>query len=106
MVNYIYIEELLSDTDIKILHAENGKEAVEMFKKQPVDIILMDLKMPELDGFGATSEIRNINKSVPVIAQTAFSYKREDCINSGFTDYIAKPFDDEQLINKIMQHIK
>ncbi len=103
--NFIYIEELLSETDLKLIHAINGNEAVEIFKNGKIDIILMDLKMPVMDGFEATKEIRKFNKQVPIIAQTAFSYKREDCINSGFTDYITKPFNDEQLIKMITQYV-
>ena len=103
--NFDYIEELLSETNIKIVRAINGQKAVEICKSQNVDIILMDIKMPIMNGFEATNEIRKFSKTVPIIAQTAYSYKREDCINSGFTDYIAKPFNDEQLIKIIKQYI-
>jgi len=102
-LNYLYIEELLLETGINILHASNGQQAVEMCKSKPVDVIIMDLKMPVLSGYEATAEIRKFNKTVPIIAQTAFAFKREDCLNSGFSDYIAKPFSDKQLIN-IIQH--
>jgi len=102
--NFQYIEELLLETKIKIIHAINGHKAVEICKNQNINIILMDLKMPIMDGFEATTEIRKFNKTVPIIAQTAYSYKREDCINSGFTDYIAKPFNDEELIKMITQY--
>lgn len=103
--NFRYIEELLFDTKIKIFHAKNGKEAIEVFINHKIDLILMDIKMPIMDGFEATREIRKINKTVPIIAQTAFSYKREECINSGFTDYITKPFKTNQLIQIITKNL-
>jgi len=103
--NFQYIEELLSETKIKIIHAINGHKAVEICQNQNIDIILMDIKMPIMDGFEATKEIRKFHKTVPIIAQTAYSYKREDCINSGFTDYISKPFNQDQLIKTITQYV-
>jgi len=65
----------------------------------------MDLKMPFMDGFEATSEIRKFNKTVPIIAQTALSNNEEDCLNSDFTAYITKPYSDSDLISLIKQHI-
>jgi len=103
--NFQYIEEILSGTGVVIIRAENGLRAVEIFKSQKVDLILMDIKMPLMDGFEATSEIRKINSKIPIIAQTAFSYKREECIKHGFVDYIAKPFNETSLIKIIEQHI-
>jgi len=100
--NFLYIEELLAETGINIIHALNGLQALEAFRNQSIDIILMDLKMPVMGGFESTKEIRKTNKVIPIIAQTAFSYKREDCANAGFTDYIAKPFNQDELI-KILQ---
>ena len=103
--NFEYINELLSETNINVIHAINGQKAIEIFKTEKIDIILMDLKMPIMDGFEATKNIRKFNNQVPIIAQTAYSYKREDCINAGFTDYITKPFNDEQLIKMITQYV-
>jgi len=104
-LNFEYISELLSETKINIIHAENGLKAVEFCKNRNIDIILMDLKMPFMDGFEATSEIRKFNKTVPIIAQTALSNNEEDCLNSDFTAYISKPFSDSDLISLIKQHI-
>jgi len=105
LLNYIYVEELLSTTKISILHAHNGLEAVEMFKESTIDIILMDLKMPKLDGFGALNEIRKINPNIPIIAQTAYSYRRQECISAGFTDYISKPYKEEGLLKILSQYL-
>jgi len=103
--NYKYILALLSEMKLKTLHANNGLEAVEICKQQNIDIVLMDIKMPIMDGFAATNEIRKFNQSLPIIAQTAFSYKHEDCLNAGFTDYITKPFNKMQLTKVISQFV-
>ena len=102
--NFTYIEELLEETNIKILRAFNGLEAVKMFNNS-VDIILMDLKMPQMSGFEAATEIRKINNSIPIIAQTAFYYEKEDCMNALFTDYITKPFTNVQLFAVLQKYI-
>jgi CheY-like chemotaxis protein len=103
--NFILISSMLEETEIQITHAENGKIATELCLKNKFDIILMDLKMPVMDGFEATTEIRKNNKDVIIIAQTAYAYKRELCIAASFTDYISKPFNEEQLISLLSQYI-
>jgi CheY-like chemotaxis protein len=102
----LFISALLEDTEIQLTHAENGKIAVELCSNEHFDIILMDIKMPLMDGFEATTKIRKFNKDIVIIAQTAYAYKREECIAGGFTDYISKPFDEDQLINMLGQYIK
>ena len=104
-LNRMLIDEFLSGSDLVKYYAKNGKEAVEIFQKKKVDIILMDLKMPVMDGFEATREIKKLNKMVPIIAQTAYSYKREDCLNAGFDDYISKPFEESFLINLLQKYL-
>ncbi len=103
--NYLYIEEILEPTKIQILHAINGQEAINLFKTNKIDLVLMDLKMPILDGFQAAQQIRIEHKEIPIIAQTAFSFKREKCLNSGFSDYITKPFAEEQLLNLLARYL-
>jgi len=103
--NFLYIEEILSDSGLTLLRAQNGKEAIDICKNSTIDIVLMDLKMPIIDGFEAVKQIREFDMEIPIIAQTAFSFKRELCIISGFTDYIAKPFSDDQLLNILKLYI-
>lgn len=103
--NFMYVEQILEDSEIKIIHAPNGASAVELFTKNDVDVILMDIKMPKMDGFEATKIIRSTNISVPIIAQTAFSYKREECLEAGFTDYLTKPYTPEDLTNMLMKYL-
>jgi len=104
-LNFQYIEAQLTDKKLEIVHAPNGKLAVEICKNRKIDLILMDIKMPVLDGIEATKEIRKFDKKIPIIAQTAFSFKRETCFEVGFTDYLSKPFFEEQLSKILIQYI-
>ena len=100
------INKLLADTGIQITNAFNGKEAVEFSANEKFDIILMNIKMPVMDGFEATKEIRKFNRDVPVIAETNWGGIRERCLENGFDDYIRKPFGREAIIEIIKKHIK
>ncbi len=86
----------------KIIEAQNGQEAIEILRSgKTVDIILMDLQMPIMNGFETTEHIRNILKlNVPIIALTANAFKSEleQCIKTGMNDYVTKPFEEERLI--------
>ena len=84
--------------------AENGKQAIEQLNKDPnVDAVLMDVMMPEMDGYETTGAIRAMDefKALPIIALTAKAMKgdREKCIAAGASDYITKPVDTEQLLS-------
>jgi len=100
--NYLYIKELLSVTGIQLLRARDGLEALEIFEAHPeIDLVLMDILMPGLDGYEATSKIRELKAHIPVIAQTAFTFEGEikDGLYAGcFNDYIMKPFTRDMLI--------
>jgi len=94
MFNYSYIEEILSHTRVNILHAWDGREAVEFVRRHPeISLVLMDIKMPEMDGYTATRLIKKMRPQLPVIAQTAYalSENRENTIQAGFDHYISKP---------------
>ncbi len=102
--NFMYIKEILDKAGFKTRRASNGKEAVEIFQKEKnIDLVLMDLKMPVLNGYEATKQIREIRPDVPIIAQTAFALdeSREKAIEEGFNDYISKPFQKEQLLKLV-----
>ncbi len=119
--NVLLVEDNFSNQQIIILYlknkikkidvAFNGKEALDKFGKAKYDLILMDIQMPIMDGFKATHKIREIEKSTsthtPIIAVTAnaFPEDKEKCFASGMDDYISKPFQPEDLIRKIKQHL-
>jgi len=110
-VNYLYLETLLEEIGVnsKILHAKNGKEAVDMCKDNlDIDIILMDLKMPIKNGFHATKQIKEFLPNIPIVAQTAYSTKEEkqQALSVGFNDFISKPISEEifnRIINKYLK---
>ena len=84
--------------------ASNGLEAVSLFENNNFDLVLMDLEMPEMDGYGALHAIRGINATIPAIAFTAavFDNMKESLINSGFDDFIQKPFRPQDLQAKLV----
>ena len=107
--NFLYLKSLFSKYNYQILHALNGAEALKLFNKnKTIDLILMDLKMPVMDGLKTTREIRKIDKNIPIIALTAFAMEddREKAIEAGCNDYISKPVSNEKLIEIIHKNIK
>jgi len=109
LVNFKYIERILLPTKIKIIHASDGEQAVQLFTKhQDVSIILMDIRMPEMSGIEATKQIRNIKRTVPIIAFTAFALTNDevDAINYGCNDYISKPSKPQFILQKLAEFIK
>jgi len=107
LTNHQYVEIILKDIVKRIDHAMNGKEAVELASKNCYDLILMDLKMPIMDGFLATQKIKQQFPDLPIIAQTAYikSEDKERALESGCDDFIGKPFNKADLlkiINKLI----
>lgn len=99
--NYTLIKAILKDYNL--LHAWNGQEATELYRKYHPDMILMDLKMPIMDGYQATAEIRKDNTIIPIIAVTAFAFAEDEqrVGQSGFNGYVAKPIKPNDLKKKI-----
>lgn len=97
--NFLYIEEILSYLEMQIIHAKNGREAVEICKMNPnISLVLMDIKMPLMDGFTATKKIREFRPLLPIIAQTAYALEYEiEKYKSVFNDYITKPIEEQNL---------
>jgi len=99
--------ESLENIDGGILYAKNGLEAVEICRNNPdIDLILMDLKMPIMDGYESTRQIRQFNKKSFIIAQTAFALAgdREKAIEAGCNEYISKPIMQNKLLSLINEH--
>jgi PAS domain S-box-containing protein len=102
-----YLNIILRKKNFKVLHAMDGAEAVTLFKSnKTVDMVLMDMKMPVMDGFTATGLIRKMNPNVPIIAITAYTMSgdRERTIKAGCTDYLAKPIRREALENIVAMY--
>ncbi len=102
--NIFALTSVLEQYKMNVLYAENGREGIDLLRATPgIDIVLMDVMMPELDGYEATREIRATPEfaRLPIIALTAKAMKgdRELCIEAGASDYITKPVDNEQLIS-------
>lgn len=106
--NYSYLKTLLKKVGASSEWARDGNEAVEMCDSNDYDLILMDLKMPVMDGFEATKLIRNKNKDVCIIAQSAYTQSEEKgrAIEAGCNDYIVKPIKIDEFYNIINQAIK
>lgn len=90
--NFLLLETLLGKT-YHLQHAYNGREAIEFFQKETPDLILMDIKMPEIDGLEATRLIRKQSSTIPIIALTAFAYEsdKENALKAGCNDFLVKP---------------
>ena len=103
-ISFLFISELIDNENITLLRAFNGNEAIEMIRKhEGIDIVFMDIKMPELDGYEAFKQIKKIRPQVPIIAQTAYVMQddKNKAKTAGFNDYISKPIQVEHL-NKIL----
>lgn len=102
--NYRFLEMLLKNKGLKLLKAENGNEAVEIFKShKKIDLILMDIKMPGMNGLEATSQIKKLDPTIPVIIQTAYAMQNDEKLSheAGCDDYISKPINKEKLLKLI-----
>jgi signal transduction histidine kinase/CheY-like chemotaxis protein len=106
-INFLYLEILLKKSVKKIDHAYNGKEAIEMVSKHMYDLIFMDLKMPEINGYDATKKIKLSHPTIPIIAQTAYASveDKEKAVLAGFDDFIAKPIRKNVLLEVIEKYI-
>ena len=106
-ISYLFISQILKRPEIELIRAKSGRECVELLRKNPdVDLVLMDIKMPEMNGIEATKEIRTFNRSVPIIVQTAYtsSGDKEKALEVGCNDYITKPIDRERLLQLIRKY--
>lgn len=107
-MNYFLLVQALRNYNVQIFRASNGKEAVEFSKANELDLILMDINMPVMDGEEATKEIRTFNKDIPIIAQTALDLpgQKNHLIEIGCNDYISKPIDLQLFISTLKKYIE
>jgi signal transduction histidine kinase len=107
-VNMMVLLSFLKKWNVQFTDTVNGMQAMEHYKKSDYDLILMDLEMPEMDGYSAIQEIRKLDTTTPVIAFTAALYDgmATDLKSKGFDDYLHKPFNPTDLYNKISRYSK
>ena len=105
----LYLNKILEKAGVVIMNAGDGQEAVDTAINNPdIDIVLMDLQLPVLDGYSALIKIREVRKDMVVIAQTAYGLlgDKEKILNAGFNDYIIKPILSQNLIDKLVVNLK
>jgi len=108
LLNFKFLQEIFKKFGAEILRSTNGIETVELCKKHPeISLILMDIRMPELDGFEATRMIRTFRPELPIIAQTAYamSNKKEECLNAGCNEFISKPTEIKTLLDILNKYL-
>lgn len=107
--NYLYLNAVLSKLQVRIAWMKNGLEAVNFAKENPdISIILMDLQMPEMNGYDASREIKKFNPTVPIVAQTAFAMSddRAKALDAGCDDYLSKPIRAKDLVEMVNKYLK
>lgn len=100
---------LLKPTKAEVLLAENGSKAIELCRKtEDIDLVLMDIMLPDISGIDATKTIKSFRNDLPIIAQTAYAMAgdREKCIEAGCDEYIPKPLSKIALLNLIAKYLK
>ncbi len=106
--NFLYLETALMKTKITIIRAVNGVEAVELARTVPnIDLILMDIKMPEMNGIEATQAIKSFRKDIKIVAQTAFAMDEDkrNCQAVGCDGFLAKPIKLDVLISTLAENL-
>ena len=106
-LNFKVIEIAIKKTGANIFRVKNGKEAIEFCMANNIDIVLMDIQMPVMDGYTATSKIKEFKPDLPIIAQTSFAMNEDKikCFKAGCNDFITKPLNITLLYGKIDQHL-
>lgn len=107
--NYLYLEKLLTDSGAEVMWAQTGKEAISIATRiDSIDLILMDIRMPDINGYEITRRIKKIKPEVPVIAQTAYAMRsdQEEAFEAGCSAHISKPIKIEDLFNTIGQFLE
>jgi len=104
-----YITKTLAKWNITVIHAENGSQAVEFVRSRPeIELVLMDIRMPVMDGIEAAQIIKALKPSLPIIAQTAYAFNEEktEILGLGFDDYLSKPIEPKILSRMMSRYLK
>ena len=105
--NFEYLKEILSNIGLQILQAGTGKQALEISISEPLDLVLMDIRLPDMDGYNATNQIHNHKPMLKIIAQTAYAShdERQKALDAGCIDYLSKPTKSDLLVSTISKHL-
>ena len=106
--NFEFLRVLLSRASVKVLHAWNGKEALEFFNAHPeTDLVMLDIKLPDISGYEVAREMKATGRNIPIIAQTAYamSEDREKSFAAGCDDYISKPMKKEEVLRLLNKYL-
>ena len=108
-INFLFLKSVFKNSGAEILEAKTGKEAIDLCRNREsrIDIILMDIKMPDIDGLEATRQIKKMNPDIVVIAQTAYTFKEDQrrAVESGCDDFLAKPVRPSNLLALVEKHL-
>jgi CheY-like chemotaxis protein len=107
--NFLYLKAVLSKLNATVFWAKNGVEAIDLCTSEnAIDLVLMDLQMPEMNGYEATQILKKKYPALPIVAQTAFAMSddREKAIDAGCDDYLAKPIKSKDLLSVVGKYIK
>lgn len=104
--NQLLIKRILNKKGVDVDLADNGRVGVDMALKGPYNVVVMDLQMPEMDGYTATEKLRSSGFDKPIIALSAHAMSdiKERCLESGFTDHLPKPINSKQLVSTLVKH--
>lgn len=107
--NFNYLNAIIELTDANVIWAQNGKDAIDICQKNDpkIDLVLMDMRMPEIGGLDAIKQIKANNSNIPVIVQTAFTFnnEKEECFKAGADEFITKPIDAHRLIEVLQKFL-
>jgi CheY-like chemotaxis protein len=107
-INFLLFNAIMEGTNASLIWAKNGREAVDIcLSKEFIDLVLMDLEMPGLNGLEATREIKKTRKETPIIAQTAFEayFNEEEILHAGCSQIISKPMMPEYLLDTVAKYL-
>jgi len=99
-INYLFLKAVLKPTKTRIIWTKTGRETIDICLSEKIDMVLMDIKMPDLNGLEATIEIKKTYPNLPIIAQTAYAMEEDEeaSMKAGCDDYISKPIRPEVLL--------
>jgi signal transduction histidine kinase/DNA-binding response OmpR family regulator len=106
--SFLYLREILASTQAELVHAQTGRQLLDLMQKRSPDIVLLDIQMPEMDGFQVLSKLKELSLNIPIIVQTAYAMhdEKQRVLNVGASDYIAKPISQMELLSKMNKLLK